>query len=61
MLAGASAVQVGTATFVRPHALTEVIDGLTAYCERKGFDRVAALTGAISDGELRVDEMEVAL
>ena len=61
MLAGASAVQVGTATFVRPHTLTEVIDGLEAYCQRKGFGRVASLTGAISDGEMRVDEMEVAL
>lgn len=60
MLAGARAVQVGTATFVRPHALTEVIDGLSDYCRRKGFDRVAGLTGAISDSELRVDEMEVA-
>ena len=61
MLAGATAVQVGTATFVRPHALTEVIDGVEDYCRRKGFDRVARLTGAISDGEMRVDEMEVAL
>jgi dihydroorotate dehydrogenase (NAD+) catalytic subunit len=61
MLAGASAVQVGTATFVRPHTLTEVIEGLEAYCQRKGFDRVANLTRRISDGEMRVDEMEVAL
>ncbi|MGV8856696.1 MAG: dihydroorotate dehydrogenase [Devosia sp.] len=61
MLAGASAVQVGTASFVRPHALTDVTAGLEAYCRRKGFDRVAQLTGAISDGAMRVDEMDVAL
>lgn len=61
MLAGASAVQVGTASFVKPHALTDVMVGLEAYCRRKGFDRVTDLIGAISDGQMRVDEMDVAL
>lgn len=47
MLAGATAVQVGTASFVRPTALIDIIDGLAAFCVRKGIQRVAALTGAL--------------
>ena len=49
MLAGATAVQVGTATFVRPMSMIDVIDGLVAFCRRKGFARVADLTGAVRD------------
>lgn len=59
MLAGAAAVQVGTATFVEPHAMTQVIDGLAAYCARKGVGRVADLTGAVSDAGLRLGDTEV--
>jgi dihydroorotate dehydrogenase (NAD+) catalytic subunit len=58
MLAGATAVQVGTATFVKPNAMLEVIDGLKAFCARKGISRVAALTGAVQDGGLHVDKLE---
>src|SRR5690242_7574629 len=32
MLAGASAVQVGTATFVQPAAMTTIIEGLESFC-----------------------------
>ncbi|MFD2182787.1 dihydroorotate dehydrogenase [Rhodoplanes azumiensis] len=60
MLAGATAVQVGTATFVRPTAMLTVIHGLVDYCRRKGFPRVAALTGAIHDADLTVDTHEAA-
>jgi dihydroorotate dehydrogenase (NAD+) catalytic subunit len=58
MLAGATAVQVGTATFLRPTAMIDIIDGITAYCERKGISRVADLTGAVIDTNLAVDELE---
>ena len=47
MLAGATAVAIGTATFTNPGAVGEVFDGLAAYCERQGFADIAALTGAI--------------
>ncbi|NVO13500.1 MAG: dihydroorotate dehydrogenase [Rhodoplanes sp.] len=60
MLAGASAVQVGTATFVRPTAMLTVIDGLIQFCARKGFARVADLTGAVHDADMTVDTVEVA-
>jgi dihydroorotate dehydrogenase (NAD+) catalytic subunit len=46
MMAGACAVQVGTASFVSPTAMPQVIDGLRDFCARKGIARVAALTGA---------------
>lgn len=58
MLAGASAVQVGTATFVRPTAMLTVIDGLVSFCRRKGLARVADLTGAVHDGDLEVEAFE---
>jgi dihydroorotate dehydrogenase (NAD+) catalytic subunit len=47
LLAGASAVQVGTASFLDPAAMLAVIDGLDAYCERHGIARAAELTGAV--------------
>ena len=53
MLAGAAAVQVGTASFLDPAAMIGIIDGLTAYCERHGVARIAELTGAVRiDAEL---------
>jgi dihydroorotate dehydrogenase (NAD+) catalytic subunit len=36
LLVGASAVQVGTASFADPLASKKVLDGLAAYCARKG-------------------------
>ncbi len=48
MLAGASAVAVGTATFTDPGAAASVADGIVAYCEESGFSSVRELTGAIA-------------
>lgn len=47
LLAGASAVQVGTATFRRPDAMLTIIDELRAYCQHHGVRGVAELTGAL--------------
>jgi dihydroorotate dehydrogenase (NAD+) catalytic subunit len=47
LLAGATAVQVGTASFLDPAAMIGIIDGLDAYCERHGVARITDLTGAI--------------
>lgn len=47
MLAGATAVAVGTATFSDPLTAVDVIDGIEAYCRRHGFERAADLTGAL--------------
>lgn len=46
MLAGATAVAVGTANFVDPTACVAVVDGLTRLCAERGIDRVADLIGA---------------
>src|SRR5207248_1762978 len=37
LVAGCSAVQVGTATFVNPNAIAEVHDGIAAFMAAKGF------------------------
>ena len=37
LVAGCTAVQVGTATFVNPRAIAEVHDGIAAFLEAKGF------------------------
>lgn len=49
MLAGAKAVQVGTATFIHPTAMIDVIDGLVQYCRRKGLPGLQGLVGAVED------------
>jgi dihydroorotate dehydrogenase (NAD+) catalytic subunit len=58
MLAGATAVQVGTATFVQPGAMTTIIDGLVRFCERRDIPRARDLIGAVLNEES--DEPELA-
>ena len=48
MLAGASAIQIGTYNFVDPTISIKVIDGLNDYCDRHGFKSVTELTGALN-------------
>ena len=47
LLAGATAVAVGTATFVNPTASTDLVSGLTRYLEENGIDDVNELIGAV--------------
>ena len=47
LLAGASAVAVGTALFADPGVVAAVYDGIADYCERHGFGSASALTGAL--------------
>lgn len=47
LLAGASAIQIGTANFVDPTISVQVVEGIEAYCERQGFKSVKELTGAL--------------
>ena len=47
MLAGASAIQIGTANFIDPAISVKVAEGLKDYCERHGFEKVSDLTGAL--------------
>ncbi len=54
MMAGATAVQVGTASFISPTAMTQVIDGLRDFCTRRGFTSSADLVGLALPGQGRI-------
>jgi len=47
LLAGASAVQIGTASFIDPGVMRKIIDGLGSYCEASGVAHIRDLTGQI--------------
>lgn len=47
MLAGATAVQIGTYNFVNPAISIKIIDGMNDYCNRHGFGSVSELIGAL--------------
>jgi dihydroorotate dehydrogenase (NAD+) catalytic subunit len=47
MIAGASAVQVGTANFVDPLIWTKLLDGLSDYMKRHQIARIRDLVGTL--------------
>jgi len=47
LVSGASAVQVGTASFRSPDACIEVIEGIEAYLERHEMKSVGELIGSL--------------
>jgi len=47
LLAGASAVQIGTANFVDPTTGVRIVAGIEAYCRENGVDDVASLVGSL--------------
>ena len=47
MMAGASAVQVGTASYADPRAVERIATALEHWCVRQHVDKVASLTGAL--------------
>lgn len=47
IMAGASAIQIGTANFVDPAVSVRVIDEITDYCTRHGVTDISALRGII--------------
>jgi dihydroorotate dehydrogenase (NAD+) catalytic subunit len=46
-IAGASAIQVGTANFVNPHVTTDIIDGIERFLLEKGISSVTELVGTL--------------
>lgn len=46
-LAGASAIQVGTANFIDPQATQQIITGINNYLDRHKFDSIKDLTGCL--------------
>lgn len=47
MLAGASAVQIGTANFIDPAATVKAVEGINDYLERHGCKSVSEIIGAL--------------
>ncbi len=47
LLAGATAVEVGTASYADPRAVERLARGLESWCRGHGVERVASLTGAL--------------
>lgn len=47
-LAGASAIQVGTASFIDPLACLKILEGISEYLTRKGFSDIQEITGFIN-------------
>jgi dihydroorotate dehydrogenase (NAD+) catalytic subunit len=50
-IAGASAIQVGTANFINPRATTEIIDGIESYLERKSIPSLKEIIGSMETYE----------
>ncbi len=47
LLAGATAVQVGTASYADPRAVENIATGLRAWCAKQGIAKVSSLTGGL--------------
>lgn len=45
IMAGACAIQIGTAIFVNPDVAKEVVEGLKAFMKRKGYRNIAEMCG----------------
>ena len=51
LLAGATAVQVGTASFIHPTAMATIVEQLEAFMVRRNIETVASLIGAVRVSE----------
>ncbi len=47
IMAGATAIQVGTANFTDPFACPKIIEGLNAWCDRHGVKKLSELCGTL--------------
>jgi dihydroorotate dehydrogenase (NAD+) catalytic subunit len=47
LIAGAAAVQIGTANFVKPDATIDIIDGIEKFLTQKKIDRVVDIIGTL--------------
>lgn len=53
LIAGATAVQIGTATFINPTAMVTIIDNLRTYLDAEGIKSVREIIGTVVDGEVK--------
>ena len=47
MLAGANAIEVGTANFINPAVTVEIVDYMTDFCKRHGIEDIIDIVGKI--------------
>jgi dihydroorotate dehydrogenase (NAD+) catalytic subunit len=60
ILAGARAVQVGTATFIHPGTMLQIIEGLRNFCERRDVDSILSLIGKVRGRDCDVSVLTAA-
>ncbi len=46
MIAGATAIQIGTVNFINPNAGVEIVEGIYSYCQKIGLTKLSALTAS---------------
>ena len=47
LIVGAAAVQIGTANFVKPHATTDIIDGIEMFLKNRNIARLTDIIGTL--------------
>lgn len=47
LIAGARAIQIGTANFVNPRASLDIVEGLKMFCQEKKIERIEDLIGTL--------------
>lgn len=47
IMAGASAIQIGTSNFTDPHTCEIVLDGIADFCHRQGIKKISEIVGII--------------
>jgi dihydroorotate dehydrogenase (NAD+) catalytic subunit len=48
IMAGATAVQVGTASFIEPRTAEMIVTGITNFLTRKNFSSISEITGILN-------------
>lgn len=51
LIAGATAIQVGTANFVNPRATLDIIEGLKNFCVEQGIARIDKIIGSLKPAD----------
>jgi len=54
IIAGASAVAVGTANFIEPGCAVKIIEGIKKYCARKEIKNIKGLIGCLEQGQIEL-------
>lgn len=61
LLAGCSAVQVGTANFISPNVMLDIIHGLEAFCQRRDINRITDIIGKLQPFNLQATQSKATL